>query len=789
MADPSLLARVILVCDAPAVRCALAAGGFHLVVRSAVEDGDGEFESAEGMLEWARRAMAGQCRALRAAEPELFLPPCGAVAGVPFSDGDEFCVLLVLVLEGCLVQEEERTMVSNILVMDGASGFVVERQAAASAQEAIQLLDSFSGWEEVAGPDPRAVVDVVCSALAAMPALQPPPSTLRLECCGATRSTEATPQFDCLAATCGLCAAPFTYAKRRIWCPVCGCTICPQCCASPLAAHPRTRPRFLCRPCARQRPAPADQPASSQPSQRLDLSAPQPPSPRPAGNRCPGCGSPFTLLRTRRACGQCAVPICTKCEVRPPGDRQGVGRCAGCAYGPAYQRRRVGVDRGVPGCLLCGHKFALFNRRHWCRRCGRTICRACSSTPLSVTSRRNPNCICKLCQSPHIFRLSYDLAQYVMEFCDWFTRGRVIGVCKGFLELLVLPYTTVNQITDWYELVDAEDAVLGIGAFGAVHRARCRHTGEVRAVKVIPKHRIASYAAVQLVMREIDVHAHIDHPNSVRLYQVLQSQTDLFLVMGYAGEHNLADVLTAGPGVLPEDAAGAFVHQLLHFLVYLHEMFILHRDLKPQNIVLSLSDEAVRVVDFGLAKVIQPPTSTTLWPDDGLQAGAACEPLVPCTPCGTLRYCAPEVLVPRAHLRKVSRAMAFKRDIFSVGALAYTMLTGQSLYHSTTGADLLGEMRSAAALHALQWMSLPSEAVDFIQTMCSFEPRWRPTAAEALCHPWLQRWASPPPPPAMPSEPPSGSASQPAEVVEPAKENCGDDDEPRPSCQSPAEAV
>lgn len=54
-------------------------------------------------------------------------------------------------------------------------------------------------------------------------------------------------------------------------------------------------------------------------------------------------------------------------------------------------------------------------------------------------------------------------------------------------------------------------------------------------MKVIPKHRIASYAAVQLVMREIDVHAHIDHPNSVRLYQVLQSQTDLFLVMGYAG--------------------------------------------------------------------------------------------------------------------------------------------------------------------------------------------------------------------------------------------------------------
>lgn len=42
--------------------------------------------------------------------------------------------------------------------------------------------------------------------------------------------------------------------------------------------------------------------------------------------------------------------------------------------------------------------------------------------------------------------------------------------CLRFLELLVLPYTTVNQITDWYELVDAEDAVLGIGAFGAVHR-------------------------------------------------------------------------------------------------------------------------------------------------------------------------------------------------------------------------------------------------------------------------------------------------------------------------------
>eukprot|EP00668_Euglena_longa_P002097 GGOE01002433.1.p1 GENE.GGOE01002433.1~~GGOE01002433.1.p1 ORF type:complete len:615 (+),score=38.79 GGOE01002433.1:624-2468(+) len=498
------------------------------------------------------------------------------------------------------------------------------------------------------------------------------------------------------------------------------------------AAPPQLRPSALCRPCARQQLNPMDRSSSGEQFSIRSVSPLKQPGLVSDGNHCRGCGSPFTFFRVRRVCGQCSANICAKCEIHPLEDSQAAGRCAGCVYGRAFQQRRVGVDWGAIGCLLCGAKFTLFSRRHWCRRCGRTICHSCSSTPLSITSRRNPNCICKLCRFPRIFRLSYDVAQYMMEFCDCFTRGLVMRVCKRFQKLLVLPYPTIDRITDWYELMDSENTILGRGAFGVVHRARCRRTGETRALKVIPKHRIASYATVQLVMREIDVHSHIDHPNSVRLFDVLQSRTDLFIVMGYAGKCNLADVLT-NKGPLQDSLAAAFVHQLLCFLVYLHhEKFILHRDLKPQNIVLSLSDAGVRVVDFGLAKVIGPPTSVVVGVDG--VSNAAVQSHIPCTPCGTFRYCAPEVIAPRAHLRKVRYPVAFKRDVFSVGVLAYTMLTGRPLYHSNSATDLLEEMRTGISFRL---STLSVEAADFIKAMCSFDPNRRMSAMEALQHPWL----------------------------------------------------
>ena len=116
-----------------------------------------------------------------------------------------------------------------------------------------------------------------------------------------------------------------------------------------------------------------------------------------------------------------------------------------------------------------------------------------------------------------------------------------------------------------------------------------------------------------------------------------------------------------------EGVAANITTQLLGFLHYLHkDKGIVHRDLKPENIMLSSAHGTIKVVDFGLAKYLGPAPAKrmSLNPAEGA---------ILCTPCGTLRYCAPEILAPRAYRERLPYDIVFKRDIYSVG-----MLLGQA---------------------------------------------------------------------------------------------------------------
>ena len=92
---------------------------------------------------------------------------------------------------------------------------------------------------------------------------------------------------------------------------------------------------------------------------------------------------------------------------------------------------------------------------------------------------------------------------------------------------------------------------------------------------------------VRSLEREVELHQNIDHPNSVTLHEALQSTTEVFLVMGIAGECDLVDFVVHN-GRLRESQAMDIAIQLLEFLVYLHHnKYAVHRDLKPDNVMLT----------------------------------------------------------------------------------------------------------------------------------------------------------------------------------------------------------
>lgn len=201
--------------------------------------------------------------------------------------------------------------------------------------------------------------------------------------------------------------------------------------------------------------------------------------------------------------------------------------------------------------------------------------------------------------------------------------------------------------------------LIGRGAFGEVWKAAHFETPHrIRAVK------IATNAAFRHQLSREGSLPDIDHPNVVR---ILDSDTRVseipYLVMQYVAGGNLADLLRANPSGLPEERVGALLKDILAGLGAAHERGIIHRDIKPQNILLAEDGRAL-LTDFGLScgeplpdamrSVMQ---STSLALDQGQ------------TLAGTLAYMAPEVLEGQTPTPAA--------DVYSVGVLLFEMLAGR----------------------------------------------------------------------------------------------------------------
>ena len=232
-------------------------------------------------------------------------------------------------------------------------------------------------------------------------------------------------------------------------------------------------------------------------------------------------------------------------------------------------------------------------------------------------------------------------------------------------------------------------AVLGAGSMGEVYRARDTRMGRNVAIKVLGPPMLAK-GPVQLQRFELEARAagSLNHPNLLTVHDFGTHQDARYLVTEFLEGETLRDVLDPGP--VPARKAIDFAIQIARGLSAAHEKGILHRDLKPDNIFVT-KDQRIKILDFGLAKLIEPELHAQLLGEHRLTT--------PGVVMGTARYMSPE--------QARDLPLDQRSDLFSVGVLLYEMLSGHQPFRGNTPMEAM----TAIAKHDPPELVYPGEQV------------------------------------------------------------------------------
>ena len=306
---------------------------------------------------------------------------------------------------------------------------------------------------------------------------------------------------------------------------------------------------------------------------------------------------------------------------------------------------------------------------------------------------------------------------------NWLSPYQVNQVFQGRAGSLILgPYLLVERV--------------GEGGMGTVYKARHQLMDRVVALKVIRKTQLANDDAVRRFHREIRAAAQLHHPNIVMAYDADHVGDVHFLVMEFVDGTDLSKILRK-QGPLPIERACEYIHQALLGLEHAHEKGMVHRDLKPGNLLLS-GGGVVKILDMGLARISQGVGDQSL-SGELTQEGSVM---------GTPDYIAPEQA-------EESHTVDIRADIYSLGCSLYHLLTGQVPFPSGTLAQkLIKHMHHQPQLVESLRPGLPTGLGQVIRRMMAKNPAERyqtPAEAAAALEPFCRELPPGAVPPDMPS--------------------------------------
>ncbi|XP_025769474.1 SNF-related serine/threonine-protein kinase [Puma concolor] len=201
----------------------------------------------------------------------------------------------------------------------------------------------------------------------------------------------------------------------------------------------------------------------------------------------------------------------------------------------------------------------------------------------------------------------------------------------------------------------------------------------------------------------------VQHPNIVRLYEVIDTQTKLYLILELGDGGDMFDYIMKHEEGLNEDLAKKYFAQIVHAISYCHKLHVVHRDLKPENVVFFEKQGLVKLTDFGFSNKFQPGKKLT-------------------TSCGSLAYSAPEILLGDEY-------DAPAVDIWSLGVILFMLVCGQPPFQEANDSETLTMIMDCK-------YTVPShvskECKDLITRMLQRDPKRRASLEEIENHPWLQ---------------------------------------------------
>ncbi len=225
---------------------------------------------------------------------------------------------------------------------------------------------------------------------------------------------------------------------------------------------------------------------------------------------------------------------------------------------------------------------------------------------------------------------------------------------------------------------------LGRGGMGVVYLANDTRLDRQVAIKALPEHLLSDADRLARFQREAKILASLNHPNIGAIHGLEEVNGQQYLILEFIEGETLDQRLGRGP--LPIDDAIEIALQVADALETAHEKGVIHRDLKPGNIMLTTADGTVKVLDFGLARTTQTTSSMSSPIDEDSPtrhlADRTPSPTMPGVILGTVGYMSPEQV----------RGKPFDKrsDIFSFGCVLYEMLTGVQAFRGDTVADSIG---------------------------------------------------------------------------------------------------